>query len=1097
MPSSRPFLLTFLALAAGCGNDGLRHTDADVEVDPAVGFGEVFVGDLTPAAFVVRATGTRHTFVRAVFSDDPALTFEWPEAQDDARGTAVGPGTSMRVTVGWQALEAGPLLGVIGVRTDVPGKEVLLVEADGFAKPLPSCDDGNPCTDDWFVRATETCEHENNRAACNDDNACTGGDQCFDGACRGVGFTCDDDNVCTKNLCDPAQGCVYPPDSVFCDDADFCTKDLCDPQDGCSHPDADDGTPCGMFSCAVAHVCFFGDCKEIDVAAATDGLPCADGDPCTDPDTCQGGRCTSGPFVRRDPAIVGTYETFGGRGATVATDGFRYLFADRDAVRIAVLADGVSLSHVSTLPVVLSAPPVTLAPGKFIVAYNHLLALIDATDPAAPAFVWEVVADTMIMDSTESPGVVTELARAQGGVVYAIGVQSGGCGASASGLPASCHGPIFLPVSDLDATPGTAVDLGDDADLRDLDADGPYVSWVSSRLLHWMQLDPAGGVVFHAQHYSDVLGSLSRVSVRGRRVSTLATAGLQIYDVTDAPPPQPPIAAPPPYCPGAFYTPGCGEPPLPAAGCYEACQPAGAANPLRCPNGRTCQTVWIDPCRDLTCRACGHAVELCLPDGRPLLNEAALVTPFAGVEDFVVEAWGGYGVGPRGVEGFSICSYCDALPSPSAAWPVDTMAGHRLDRAGAALLVSGYLALPLVPVTPPAGGGAAPGEQAPPCPFLPCQPSASFARVSGERHGNVEAIVDSGATELLVVGPAAVGRIDLLAETVTGWSLTTAASAPDTPRAVVGLHRSAIVDSRVGPSHTMTGDSTAWAPWLQVVAADTAAAPPLGESRRLVGLHNGSADMVGAQIWAFTAFAAEANQCSSPTGIRAWDLRVAAVNPMPVFELPLGDPCAEPFSWTGRLRVADNQTQVSLALPVTDWSQCPGAGAPCSPRYGLHITSYAISDPSAPPGVPTATVVAEHVIFDTLQDDSMPPYDRVAVDGTTVLVGEPGRAVLYDSLSSALPASLAVANADPSRPITVGWMKSGRAWLGWQTGGFIDADIIPGPRLMQVAYSAGAGTLVSEGEVMLPAAADSVVDLRLYTIAATAAGVVVVAPACR
>jgi hypothetical protein len=82
----------------------------------------------------------------------------------------------------------------------------------GVCEPVepPSCDDGNPCTDD----------------ACSPASGCVHTDH-----------ACDDGNVCNgSDSCDPAVGCVAGP-APACDDGDACTDDLCDDVAGCGHAD--------------------------------------------------------------------------------------------------------------------------------------------------------------------------------------------------------------------------------------------------------------------------------------------------------------------------------------------------------------------------------------------------------------------------------------------------------------------------------------------------------------------------------------------------------------------------------------------------------------------------------------------------------------------------------------------------------------------------------------------------------------------------------------------------------------------------------------------------------------------------------------------
>jgi len=55
------------------------------------------------------------------------------------------------------------------------------------------------------------------------------------GVCTaGTPIDCDDDDVCTSEVCDPEEGCVYEETWIVeCDDGFGCTEDYCDPETGC------------------------------------------------------------------------------------------------------------------------------------------------------------------------------------------------------------------------------------------------------------------------------------------------------------------------------------------------------------------------------------------------------------------------------------------------------------------------------------------------------------------------------------------------------------------------------------------------------------------------------------------------------------------------------------------------------------------------------------------------------------------------------------------------------------------------------------------------------------------------------------------------
>ena len=112
---------------------------------------------------------------------------------------------------------------------------------------FPACSDANPCTDDICDPATGICgPHVNNTAPCNDGNACTTGDQCSSGTCRGTSQNCDDGNACTADSC-TGTGCSHT--TASCDDQNICTTDSCDPASGCVHQPFAGQTSCGVGAC--------------------------------------------------------------------------------------------------------------------------------------------------------------------------------------------------------------------------------------------------------------------------------------------------------------------------------------------------------------------------------------------------------------------------------------------------------------------------------------------------------------------------------------------------------------------------------------------------------------------------------------------------------------------------------------------------------------------------------------------------------------------------------------------------------------------------------------------------------------------------------
>ncbi len=150
------------------------------------------------------------------------------------------------------------------------------------------CDDGNPCTDDACDLLTG-CLHQPNALPCDDGDACTQGETCQQGQCLGgLPVGCDDGNLCTDDACSPDTGCTHTANQAPCSDQNACTSgDIC--QDGaCVAPgilDCDDDNPCTGDSCEPKSGC---------VNDPLTGTPCTDGSLCTVDDACQQGACIPG-----------------------------------------------------------------------------------------------------------------------------------------------------------------------------------------------------------------------------------------------------------------------------------------------------------------------------------------------------------------------------------------------------------------------------------------------------------------------------------------------------------------------------------------------------------------------------------------------------------------------------------------------------------------------------------------------------------------------------------------------------------------------------------------------------------------------------------
>ncbi len=89
------------------------------------------------------------------------------------------------------------------------------------------CDDDSPCSADTCDKLTGTCNHAPQALGknCSDGNACITGKTCdANGKCKGTAKSCNDGNVCTLDWCDPyAAKCGHENNRAACNDGDKCT----------------------------------------------------------------------------------------------------------------------------------------------------------------------------------------------------------------------------------------------------------------------------------------------------------------------------------------------------------------------------------------------------------------------------------------------------------------------------------------------------------------------------------------------------------------------------------------------------------------------------------------------------------------------------------------------------------------------------------------------------------------------------------------------------------------------------------------------------------------------------------------------------------
>ena len=144
-----------------------------------------------------------------------------------------------------------------------------------------TCEDGNLCTTD-VCDPVQGCLYNPNTNPCDDGNPCSGGDTCADGECVAGPNVCPclQDADCADSGF--AGGCLG---AIYCDVTSTPTQCKVDPAGAVPCPASDD--PCKSSSCdPVTGQCVFTDASE--------GSACEDGEICTVGDQCVVGQCMAG-----------------------------------------------------------------------------------------------------------------------------------------------------------------------------------------------------------------------------------------------------------------------------------------------------------------------------------------------------------------------------------------------------------------------------------------------------------------------------------------------------------------------------------------------------------------------------------------------------------------------------------------------------------------------------------------------------------------------------------------------------------------------------------------------------------------------------------
>jgi hypothetical protein len=1032
-------------LLAGCGNCGsrLRPTSADVRVGSEVNLGRPFVGDRAEASFSIAATSDGVIRVLSVTTAHPQLVLDW---QPPPGGVQLARGASMDVKVSWTPTEPGLLDATIEVQLDFEKAPHHTVHVSGEGRAIPSCDDGNQCTDDAFSKSTEQCVHAFHNRACDDGNACTEDDQCQAGVCRGVGKTCNDDNVCTLDLCDPVSGCVFPPDGRQCDDKDPCTTDLCDPDDGCSHEGAT-GPSCGDISCATAHICVAGTCRNLDIRGSSDGFPCSDGNVCTENDTCLAGQCAPGPIRASGPEIVARLDTYGGEYGYVATDGFRYLFVDRQFVatddsslRVAI-PDSNGLQPKGALRTTAGATPVAIGPGLFLVPLVGRLTLVNATDADHPSIVSEHFVHL------DGRGAFAKgLFKVYGGIV--VWAQFTG-----TATTPSQEWLLFAPT-----TPSGSVGpwqlLVEVERISDVDAADDWLIMSGSAGTIWLQFD-ATGKINASIPIEPLVGAVNKVSVEGTVVATQYGQRIRLFSV-DPHSRQPVVCnASDPNC--RLTRPGCdGTFPFPM-GPYLACAATGTG----CPTDTTCELVSVQddsPASGVCQEACCEAkVGMCLK-AAPRTKDLGTLNAQQLFDLQLLQPSGSPG-GPRLYWSTETGLFGIPVSEVTAAGVVAQGAQHRVDgsslstlaRATDHLLVSGRVTVPMK------------FEQ-----NVQTQ-QLQLRRMVGPGMGEVSAIADALGHAVALGGPMVVGELDLNQKTFKNWQLTDSPSRGYTPRLLKGA-------TQIVPIEIFSQESAPLAAPCERTLLNVTDATGAMTLLQPCFFFSGQITSMMGRLWALTNSAA-----TDPTlGLkvtRSWSL--------------------DPFSPQPETYSVDDTSRISRSVRAS----ADGLSVVRLESDGRSVAS--VSNVRAFIHEADRTKVREAVLD---PDPAAAPrsYYSANTDGTSLMsivngvvrlhpIGPLVSGTVGPKSPDPLPSVTLFENGLPQGNFDVLWMKDGRAWVGWMS-----ADVVnPAYRLSEFRYDAQTHALSLEGSVKLNGYARAVTSAAGYTVAASRTEVVVVAPACR
>ena len=155
---------------------------------------------------------------------------------------------------------------------------------------IPECLDDNLCTDDLCDPIDGCIFPNDDENDCTDDDPCNGAETCFEGLCQdGEDLVCDDENPCTDDSCVENEGCLYTNNDAnacanedVCDGIETCLEGVCTAGDALV---CDDTKPCTDDTCDAVDGCVY---------TNNDANVCLDDTVCNGDEACVDGECVAG-----------------------------------------------------------------------------------------------------------------------------------------------------------------------------------------------------------------------------------------------------------------------------------------------------------------------------------------------------------------------------------------------------------------------------------------------------------------------------------------------------------------------------------------------------------------------------------------------------------------------------------------------------------------------------------------------------------------------------------------------------------------------------------------------------------------------------------